>query len=253
MSSRRSDGSHEIDYEIFGVDIQYVEIELDPDETVIAEPGAMMFMEDDINFQAKMGDGSEPSWRLLRKLKSAALRSAVDESVFIAHFTNTASANKRRVAFGAPFPGEIVPVDLSETGGGILVQRNSFLCAALGTKLKVDFNRGLGAGTFGGEGFVLMHLSGDGMAFVHAGGTIAEKYLEDETLRIETGAVVAFETHLKYSISLAGGLKSMMFGGEDMFVTTLKGTGYVWLQSLPFNRLADQVVVRVMTRLNDGD
>ena len=242
--------SHEIDYEIFGSDIQYVEIELDPGETVIANPGAMIFMEEDITFEAKMGDGNDANWRVLRKLKSAALRSAVGGSVFLAHFTNSSSARKRRVGFGTASAGEIVPIDLSGFSNGLLVQRGSFLCAAKGTKLAVDLNRGVMAGKLGGEGFAMVNMSGDGMSFIHASGKITELSVDDSTLRIATGAVMAFESHLDYSVSLAGGLKSMAFGGEGMWVTTLTGTGTVWIQSLAVDRYNEQIVDYVLEKLN---
>ena len=252
MGEKWQNISHEIDYKIFGKDIQYIEIELDPDETVIAEPGAMMFMEEDVSFRTKMGDGSEPGRRVFRKLKAAIMRSTVSESVFIAHFTNTASTGKRRVGFTIPFPGMIAPINLSETESGILVQRTSFLCAALGTRLDIDLNRGLMSGQFGGEGFAMLRIEGDGLAFIHAGGNVAKKHLDDETLRIETSAVVAFEPHLKYSVALAGGLKSMLFGDEGMFLTTLSGTGHVWIQSLAFDHYTKQVVSRVKAELDDS-
>jgi len=233
--------SHEVDYEIHGTELQLVEVELDPGETVIAEAGAMTYMEQGIEFESKMGDGSEPEQGFFGKLFSAGKRALTGESVFMTHFTNRGSA-KSRVAFAAPYPGQIVPLDLSKLGGDLICQKDSFLAAALGTKVSITFNQKLGAGFFGGEGFILQRLSGDGMAFVHAGGTIIRKELRGEKLRVDTGCLVAFTPSIQYDIERAGGLKSMVFGGEGMFLATLQGTGTVWLQSLPFSRLADRII-----------
>jgi uncharacterized protein (TIGR00266 family) len=236
---------HEIDYKIIGESMQMVEIELDPDETVIAEAGAMNYMEEDISFEAKMGDGSDVNQGLMGKLFSAGKRMLTGESVFMTHFTNQASGydqSKRHVAFAAPFPGSVVAINLAAIGGSITCQKDSFLCAALGTKIDIAFNRRLGSGFFGGEGFILQHLSGDGMAFVHAGGTVIEKQLNGETLRLDTGCLVAFSDGIDYSIEMTKGLKSMFFGGEGLFLATLSGHGKVWIQSLPFSRLADRVI-----------
>jgi len=233
--------SHKIDYEIIGHSMQMVEIELDQGETVIAEAGAMNYMEDGIEFEAKMGDGSEVEQGFMGKLFSAGKRMVTGESVFMTHFTSQAYG-KRRVAFAAPFPGSVIPIDLSTIGGSITCQKDSFLCAALGTKVDIAFNRKLGSGFFGGEGFILQHLSGDGMAFVHAGGTVVEKQLNGETLRLDTGCLVAFTDGINYSIEMTKGLKSMFFGGEGLFMATLSGHGKVWIQSLPFSRLADRVI-----------
>lgn len=234
--------SHEIDYEIFGDDIQIVEVELDPGETVIAEAGAMNYMEDDITFVAKMGDGSNPTEGVMGKLLSVGKRVLTGESIFMTHFTHAGSSRKRRVAFAAPFPGKIIPINLSELGGEITCQKDSFLCAAHGTQVTITFNRRLGAGFFGGEGFILQKLKGDGKVFVHAGGTIIERELKGEKLRIDTGCIVAFSPGIEYDIERAGNLKSMFFGGEGLFLATLSGHGRVWLQSLPFSRLADRVI-----------
>ncbi len=238
--------SHEIDYKIIGESMQMVEIELDPNETVIAEAGAMNYMEDGINFEAKMGDGSNVEQGFMGKLFSAGKRMLTGESVFMTHFTNQTNdynnGGKKHVAFAAPFPGSVVPINLAETGGSITCQKDSFLCAALGTKIDIAFNRRLGSGFFGGEGFILQHLSGDGMAFVHAGGTVIEKQLNGETLRLDTGCLVAFSEGIEYSIEMTKGLKSMFFGGEGLFLATLSGHGKVWIQSLPFSRLADRVI-----------
>ncbi len=236
---------HEIDYKIIGESMQMVEIELDPDETVIAEAGAMNYMEENITFEAKMGDGSDVNQGFMGKLFSAGKRMLTGESVFMTHFTNQASGQhqgKRQVAFAAPFPGSVVAINLAEIGGSITCQKDSFLCAALGTKIDIAFNKRLGSGFFGGEGFILQHLTGDGMAFVHAGGTVIEKQLNGETLRLDTGCLVAFSDGIDYSIEMTKGLKSMFFGGEGLFLATLSGHGKVWIQSLPFSRLADRVI-----------
>lgn len=232
---------HEIDYEIFGDDLQMVEVELDPGETVIAEAGAMNYMEEGINFEARMGDGSEPEKGFLGSLMGAAKRKLTGESLFMTHFTNH-GGSKSRVAFAAPFPGRIIPVDMSKVGGRLICQKDSFLCAALGTKVSIAFTKRLGAGFFGGEGFILQKLEGDGMAFAHAGGTVIKKQLNGETLRVDTGCLVGFAGDIEYDIERAGNLKSMFFGGEGMFLATLRGHGTVLLQSLPFSRLADRVL-----------
>ncbi len=233
--------SHEVDYEIYGNDLQAVEIELDPNETVIAEAGAMNWMEEGISFQAKMGDGTEAGSGIMGKLLSVGKRALTGESLFMTHFTNQ-GVGKKRVAFAAPYPGHIIPVDLGQMGGSILCQKDAFLAAAFGTKVSIAFNRKLGAGFFGGEGFILQKLIGDGLAFIHAGGTVVKKELKGETLRIDTGCIVAFTEGIDYDIQRAGNLKSMFFGGEGLFLATLKGTGTVYLQTLPFSRLADRIL-----------
>ena len=232
--------SHEIDYKIIGHDVQLVEVELDPGETVIAEAGAMLYMEDGIDFATRMGDGSNPSAGLFDKLLAAGSRVITGESLFLTHFTNK-SWGKKRVAFSAPYPGTIIPLNLMNLGGRVIVQKDAFLCAALGTKLSVIFNRRLGAGFFGGEGFVLQQLQGDGKAFIHAGGTVIERQLNNELLRVDTGCIVGFETTVDYDIQQAGGLRSMVFGGEGLFLATLRGTGKVWLQSMPIRKLIAQL------------
>lgn len=232
--------SHQVEYEILGVEMQIVEIELDPGETVVAEAGAMTYMEDGIDFAAKMGDGSEPEQGFFGRLAGAGQRMLTGESIFMTHFTNHAS-DKRRVAFSAPYPGKILALDLAKIGGGLTCQKDAFLCAALGTKIGIAFQRKLGAGFFGGEGFILEKLEGDGMAFIHAGGHVIKKQLQGETLRVDTGCVVAFTQGIEFDIERAGGLKSMLFGGEGIFLTTLSGSGTVLLQSLPFSRLATEV------------
>ncbi|MBN1314145.1 MAG: TIGR00266 family protein [Anaerolineales bacterium] len=233
--------SHVVDYQVFGDDLQFVEIELDPKETVIAEAGAMMYMEDGITFDTKMGDGSKPDAGFFDKLVSVGKRVITKESLFMTHFTHLGDG-KSHVAFGAPYPGKIIAIDLDEAKGELICQKDSFLCAALGTEISIAFNKRLGAGLFGGEGFILQRLRGDGMVFIHAGGTIVEKRLENSKLRVDTGCIVAFESTIDYDIERAGNLKSMIFGGEGLFVATLKGSGRVWLQSLPFSRLADRIL-----------
>ncbi|MFA8433863.1 MAG: TIGR00266 family protein [Marinifilaceae bacterium] len=228
--------SHEIDYKIFGNDIQLVEVELDPNETVIAEAGAMAYMEEGILFETKMGDGSAPDQGIFGKLLSAGSRMLTGESIFLTHFTNR-GYGKSKVAFSAPYPGTIMPLDLQKSGGRVIVQKDGFLCAALGTKVSMHFNKKIGSALFGGEGFILQRLEGDGMAFVHAGGTVIEKQLNNETLRVDTGCVVAFEESIDFSIESAGGMKSMIFGGEGIFLANLRGTGRVWLQSMPIRKL----------------
>ena len=234
--------SHEIDYRIHGDDLQTVEIELDPQETVIAEAGAMNWMEEDIAFEARMGDGTEADSGLMGKLFGAGKRLLTGESIFMTHFTNRGPL-KRHVAFAAPYPGKIVPVDLATLGGDLLCQKDAFLCAAMGTRLSIAFNKKLGAGFFGGEGFILQKLQGDGKAFLHAGGTVVKRELRGETLRVDTGCIVAFDATVDYDIEMVGGLKSMLFGGEGLFLATLRGHGTVWMQSLPFSRLADRILM----------
>lgn len=232
---------HELDYELIGSEMQLVEVELDPNETVIAEAGAMTYMEEDIQFETRMGDGSNPDEGIMGKLFSAGKRVFTGESIFTTHFTNQ-GIGKRRVAFAAPYPGNIVPLNMAELGERIVCQKDAFLCAALGTRVSITFNRRIGAGFFGGEGFILQTLEGDGMAFIQAGGTVIKKELKGETLRVDTGCLVGFTEGVEYDIQRAGGLKSMVFGGEGLFLATLKGTGTVWLQSLPFSRMADRIL-----------
>jgi len=235
--------SHEIDYKIIGHDVQLVEVELDPGETVIAEAGAMLYMEDGIDYNARMGDGSNPRAGFFDKLLSAGSRLITGESLFLTHFTNQ-GWGKKKVAFSAPYPGTIIPLDLAGMGGRIIVQKDAFLCAALGTKISITFSRKLGAGFFGGEGFILQQLDGDGNAFIHAGGTVIERHLNNEVLKVDTGCIVAFEPQIDYNIEQAGGLRSMVFGGEGIFMATLRGTGRVWLQSMPIRKLISAVSVR---------
>jgi uncharacterized protein (TIGR00266 family) len=233
--------SHQVEFDIIGHDMQMVEVILDQGETVIAEAGAMNYMQDGISFDTKMGDGSNADQGLISKLFSAGKRKLTGESVFMTHFSNNA-AEPKRVAFAAPYPGSIVAVDLAQEGENILCQKDSFLAAALGTKVDIAFNRRIGSGFFGGEGFILQRLQGDGMAFVHAGGTVVHKRLQDETLYLDTGCLVAFSSTIDYDIAMVSGLKSLFFGGEGMCLATLKGTGSVWIQSLPFSRMADRII-----------
>lgn len=233
--------SHQVDYEIHGHSLQLVEVELDPAETVIAEAGAMTYMEDGIAFETKLGDGSATDSGFFGKLWGAGKRMVTGESLFLTHFTNRGNG-KKRVAFSSPFPGQIVPLHLNEFNRPVLCQKDSFLAAALGTRVSLAFNSRLGAGFFGGEGFILQRLEGDGIAFVHAGGHVIRKQLKNETLRIDTGCIVAFEEGIEFNIERSGNLKSMLFGGEGLFLATLRGTGAVWIQSLPLSKLADRII-----------
>ena len=230
--------SHQLDYEILGSSAQTVEIILDPGETVIAEAGAMNYMTEGIRFETHMGDGSANG--VLGKLWGAGKRLLTGESLFMTHFSNHGQG-RQRVGFAAPYPGSVVPIELGQVGGKLICQKDAFLCAAYGTQIGISFSKRLGAGFFGGEGFILQKLEGDGLAFVHAGGTVIRKELRNETLRLDTGCLVAFSAGIDYDIALAGGLKSMLFGGEGILLTTLRGTGTVWIQSLPFSRLAERI------------
>lgn len=232
---------HEVDYEIFGDDMQIVEVELDPDEVVIAEAGAMNYMEDGISFETKMGDGSKPQSGILDSLMNVGKRVLTGESIFMTHFRN-GGGGKRRVAFAAPYPGKIIPIDMADMGEELICQKDAFLCAAFGTSIDIAFHKRLGAGFFGGEGFILQRLRGDGKAFVHVGGTVIKRELNNETIRVDTGCIAAFTPGIDYDIERAGNLKSMVFGGEGLFLATLRGTGTVYLQSLPFSRLANRVL-----------
>ena len=232
---------HEVDYEIIGDDMQIVEVELDPNETVVAEAGAMNYLQPEITFETKMGDGAKPEKGLLDKMFSAGKRALTGESIFMTHFTNSGT-DKKRVAFASPYPGKIIALDMSQINNSITCQKDAFLCAALGTEVSITFNKKLGAGFFGGEGFILQKLRGDGMAFIHACGTIIKKELNNDTLLVDTGCLVGFTDGISYDIQRAGGLKSMFFSGEGFFMATLKGTGTVYLQSLPFSRLANRII-----------
>ena len=236
--------AHEIDYEIGGGEMQYVEIVLDPGEACVAEAGAFFYMDPGIQMETIFGDGSAAAGGggLMGKLLSAGKRVLTGESLFMTVFSNTA-AKRQRVSFAAPYPGRVLALDLKQLGGTMLCQKDAFLCAAKGISVGIAFQKRLGAGLFGGEGFILQKLEGDGLAFVHACGTIVERELEaGETLRVDTGCLVAFEPTVEYDIQRAGNLKSMFFGGEGLFLATLRGHGRIWLQSLPFSRLADRII-----------
>ena len=232
---------HEVDYEILGDDLQFVKIELDPGEAVVGEAGAMMYLEEGITLSAIFGDGSGQQATFMDKLMSAGKRVLTGESLFMAVAQNTAQV-RRKAAFAAPYPGKITALHLAELGGEIVAQKDSFLVAAKGVTLGIAFTKRFGAGLFGGEGFILERLQGDGWCFVHAGGTLEEKVLAPgETLRVDTGCIVAMQPTVDYDIQLAGGIKSVLFGGEGLFLATLRGPGKVWLQSLPFSRLASRI------------
>lgn len=231
-----------IDYQIFGDDMQYVEVELDPNESVVGEAGSMFYMEDQIRMETIFGDGSASNSGLLGSLLGAGKRLITGESMFTTIYSNQ-GAGKRKVAFGAPYPGRIIPVKLDQIGGTLLCQKDAFLCAAKGVSLGIAFQKRLGAGFFGGEGFILQKLEGDGLAFVHAGGALKERVLQPgETLRVDTGCVVAFTADVDFDIQFVGGVKTALFGGEGIFFTTLRGPGKVWLQSLPLGRMANRIV-----------
>jgi len=232
--------SHDLDYRIIGDDIQLVEIKLDHMETVIAEAGTMMYMDSQIRFDTKMGDGSEPNQSLMGKLLSAGTRVLTGESLFVTHFTNLGES-KQRVAFAAPYPGKIISVELGHLGGSLIVQKDGFLCAAKGTKISITLNRRIGSGLVGGEGFILQKLEGDGKAFMHAGGTVIERRLNNESLKIDTGCVVGYTPGIDFNIETSGNLRSMIFGGEGIFLATLSGTGTVWLQSMPIRKLIQAI------------
>jgi uncharacterized protein (TIGR00266 family) len=233
---------HVIDYRIYGDDMQFVEIELDPSEAVVAESGSMMFMEDGIAMETIFGDGSQQNGGFMGALLGAGRRLLTGESLFMTAYQNQ-TVGKRKVAFGAPYPGKIIPVQLREVGGELIAQKDSFLCAAKGVSIGIAFQKRLGVGLFGGEGFILERLTGDGLAFVHAGGTLYERTLAPgETLRIDTGCVVGFQPTVDYDIQYVGKIKTALFGGEGLFFAVLRGPGKIWLQSLPFSRLAGRIV-----------
>ncbi|WP_315818617.1 TIGR00266 family protein [Paraflavitalea speifideaquila] len=234
--------NHEIDYRIYGEEMQYVEVELDPNETAVAESGAFMMMDDGIQMQTMFGDGSQPQQGLLGKLMSAGKRILTGESLFMTAFTNVGQG-KKRVSFASPYPGKIIPLDLSKYEGKIVAQKDSFLCAAKGVSIGIELQRKLGTGLFGGEGFIMQKLEGDGMAFVHAGGHVFEKTLQPgEFLRIDTGCLVAYTRNINYDIQFVGGIKNTIFGGEGLFFATLRGPGKVWIQTLPISRLAGRIL-----------
>jgi uncharacterized protein (TIGR00266 family) len=233
---------HEVDYKIHGDDMQFVEIELDPQEAVVAEAGGMMFMDEGIAMETIFGDGSAAKTGFMGALLGAGKRLLTGESLFMTVFQNQ-GAGKKRVAFCAPYPGKIQPVNLRELGGELIAQKDSFLCAAKGVSISIAFQKRLGAGFFGGEGFIMQRLQGDGLAFVHAGGTLYERVLAPgEALRVDTGCIVAFQPTVDYDIQYVGSVKTAFFGGEGLFFATLRGPGKIWLQSLPFSRLAGRIV-----------
>jgi uncharacterized protein (TIGR00266 family) len=233
--------SHEVDYEVFGDDMQFVEITLDPQEAVIAEAGGMMYMTQGIQMETQFGDGSQERSGFLDKVVAAGKRVLTGESLFMTVFS-CRSSKREKVAFAAPYPGKVVPIDLAQFGGTLICQKDAFLCAAKGTAIGISFSRKIGRGLFGGEGFILQKLEGDGMAFMHSGGTITSMDLAmGETLRVDTGCLVAFQPSVNYDIQFTGGIKNTLFGGEGLFLATLTGPGKVFLQSLPFSRLADRV------------
>ncbi|HEX5564557.1 MAG TPA: TIGR00266 family protein [Sporosarcina sp.] len=234
--------NHEIDFKLYGDDMQFVEVELDPGETVVAEAGSLMMMEDGIEMETIFGDGSGNSGGgFMGKLMGAGKRLLTGESLFMTTFTNEGSG-KKHASFAAPYPGKIIPMDLSQYNGKIICQKDAFLAAAKGVSVGIEFQRKIGVGFFGGEGFIMQKLEGDGMAFVHAGGTIIEKTLSPgETLRVDTGCLVAMTQDVDYNIEMVKGVKTALFGGEGLFFATLRGPGKVWIQSLPFSRLASRV------------
>jgi len=235
--------NHEIDYKIFGEELQYVEVELDPNETAVAEPGAFMMMDDGVSMQTIFGDGSQQQdTSIMGKLFNAGKRMLVGENLFMTAFTNISSV-KRKVSFAAPYTGKVVALNLLELGGRIIAQKDAFLCAAKGVSIGIEFQRKLGTGLFGGEGFIMEKIEGDGMAFLHAGGFVQEKdLLPGELLKIDTGCIVGFTGGVDYDIQFVGGIKNTIFGGEGLFFATLRGPGKVWIQSLPISRLASRIL-----------
>ena len=236
--------AHEIDYKIYGNEMQFVEIELDPNETAVAEAGAMMMMDNSISMETIFGDGSSKSngGGFIGKLGGAAKRVITGESLFMTAFTNR-GYGKQKISFAAPYPGKIIPINLREFEGKIICQKDAFLCCAKGVSLGIAFTKKIGVGFFGGEGFILQKLEGDGLAFVHGGGTIVKKTLiQGQVLKVDTGCLVAMTKDVKYDIQFVGGLKNTLFGGEGLFFVTLTGPGDVWIQSLPFSKLAEKVI-----------
>lgn len=234
--------NHEIDYKIFGEEMQYVEVELDPDETVLSESGSFMMMDEGITMSTILGDGSSQDTGLMGKLFSAGKRLLTGESLFMTAFTNVDSI-KRKVSFASPYPGKIIALDLSELGGKVIAQKDSFLCAAKGVSIGIEFQRKLGTGLFGGEGFIMQKLEGDGMTFVHAGGHVTKRVLTvGEKLKIDTGCIVAFTSLIHYDIEFVKGIRNAIFGGEGLFFANLTGPGTVWIQTLPISRLASKIV-----------
>ena len=241
--SQTNRNNHEIDYKIYGEELQFVEVELDPQETAIAESGAMMMMDDGIQMETIFGDGSaQAPTGFLGKLVSAGKRVLTGESLFMTAFTNTGQG-KRKISFAAPYTGKIIPMDLEQLGGTIIAQKDAFLCAAKGVSVGIHLQRMLGVGIFGGEGFIMQKIEGDGMAFLHAGGFIVERELKTgEILKIDTGCVVGYTPQTQFDIEFVKGVKNFMFGGEGLFFAKLQGPGKVWIQSLPISRLAGRIV-----------
>jgi uncharacterized protein (TIGR00266 family) len=234
--------NHEIDYKIYGEEMQYVEVELDPGETAIAESGAFMMMDDGVQMETIFGDGAKANTGFFGKLMAAGKRVITGESLFMTAFSNVGQG-KKKVSFASPYPGKIIPLDLMELGGKIVAQKDAFLCAAKGVSVGIEFQRKLGTGLFGGEGFIMQKLEGDGMAFVHAGGHVFERILQPgELLRIDTGCLVAYTQTIDYDIQFVGGIKNTLFGGEGLFFATLRGPGKVWIQTLPISRLAGRIL-----------
>ncbi len=239
---RQMKKDHEIDYRIFGEEMQCVEVLLDPQETVLAESGSFMYMEDNIEMSTVFGDGSTKTGGIFGKLMTAGKRVLTGENLFMTTFTN-AGHQPQRVAFAAPYAGKIIPMNLHALGGKIVCQKDAYLCSAKGVHIGIEFQRRLGTGLFGGEGFIMQKLEGDGMAFVHAGGHILERELgPGETFRVDTGCIVAFTQDVDYDIQLVKGIKNAIFGGEGLFFALLRGPGTVWLQSLPVSRLASRIL-----------
>ncbi|MPM03977.1 hypothetical protein SDC9_50244 [bioreactor metagenome] len=234
--------AHEVEYKVYGDDLQFVEILLDPEETIVAEAGAMMYMDQSIEMDTIFGDGSGTEGKGLKgKLLSAGKRAFTGESLFMTTFTNKGSG-KKCVSFAAPYPGKVIPFDLANYGGTLICQKDAFLCAAKGISIGIAFQKKIGVGLFGGEGFIMQKLEGDGLAFMHAGGTIIEKELASgETIKLDTGCLVAITKTVNYDVQFAGNIQSALFGGEGLVLATLTGPGSVWLQSLPFSRLADRI------------
>ena len=234
--------THEIDYEIFGEEMQYVEIELDPDETVVAEPGGFLMMDEDVEMKTIFGDGTGQDRGLMDKLFGAGKRMLTGEKMFMTAFTHRGSG-KAKVSFASPYPGKIIPIDLMQYGNKVICQKDSFLCAAKGVTVGIEFSKRMGRGFFGGEGFIMQKIEGDGMAFLHAGGYIVEKQLAPgEHLRVDTGCLVGFTEEVDYDIEFVGGIKNSIFGGEGLFFASLVGPGKVWIQTLPISRLADRIL-----------
>ena len=235
--------NHELDYKIYGEEMQYVEVELDPNETAVAEPGAFMMMDDGIKMETLFGDGSQQQNNsVFNKLLNAGKRMLVGENLFMTAFTNV-SGGIKQVSFASPYPGKIIPLDLSELGGKIICQKDAFLCAAKGVAIGIEFQRKLGTGLFGGEGFIMEKLEGDGMAFLHASGYVQQRQLmSGELLKIDTGCIVGFTSTVEYDIQFVGGIKNTIFGGEGLFFAILRGPGKVWIQSLPVSRLAARIL-----------